>query len=149
MWPYWIYNQCISPLMFWVRFPLRASCITLCDEVCKWLAAGRWFSPGTLYSTTTKTDNNDKTEILVKLALYTIILYVIYCQSYGAISAPLVKTNAFHLAFVYVYTSSLVIWSHFIILSYKTVQQKENKLGRDNILKRKLRFIRMKCILME
>jgi hypothetical protein len=23
---------------------------TLCDEVCQWLATGRWFSPGTLYN---------------------------------------------------------------------------------------------------
>jgi hypothetical protein len=45
--------------------------ITLCDEVCQWLAAGRWFSPG---SSTNKTDRNDITEILLKVVLNTITL---------------------------------------------------------------------------
>jgi hypothetical protein len=119
MWPYWIYNQCLSPLMFWGRFPLRASCMSLCDEVCQWLAAGRWFFPGTLYSYTTKTDRHDKTEILVKVALCTIIVYVIYCQSYGAISAHLVNTNAFRLSSIYVYPSSVV----YLITFFNTLLQ--------------------------
>ena len=34
--------------------------------VYKWLAAGRWFSPGTLVSSTNKTDHHDTTEILLK-----------------------------------------------------------------------------------
>jgi hypothetical protein len=42
----WIYNylcnQCLSPLMLWVRIPLRARCTTLCDKVCQWLVAGQW-----------------------------------------------------------------------------------------------------------
>jgi len=49
----WIYNylcnQCLSPLKLWVRTPF-SQCVldtTLCDSVCQWLAAGRWFSPGT------------------------------------------------------------------------------------------------------
>jgi hypothetical protein len=29
---------------------------TLWDQVCQWLSAGRWFSPGTLISSTNKTD---------------------------------------------------------------------------------------------
>jgi hypothetical protein len=37
-----------------------------------WLATGRWFSPGTLVSSTNKTDNHDITEILLKVALNTI-----------------------------------------------------------------------------
>jgi hypothetical protein len=37
---------------------------TLCDKVCQWLVAGRWFSPGTLVSSTNKTDCHDITEIL-------------------------------------------------------------------------------------
>ena len=28
----------------------------LCDKVCQWLATGWWFSPGTLVSSTNKTD---------------------------------------------------------------------------------------------
>jgi hypothetical protein len=57
----WIYNylcnRCLSPLMLWVWFPLRAMCTTLCDKVCQWLAAGRWISLGTPVSSTNKTDS--------------------------------------------------------------------------------------------
>jgi hypothetical protein len=46
----WIFNylcnQCLSPLMLWVRISIRARCTTLCDKVCQWLATGLWFSPG-------------------------------------------------------------------------------------------------------
>ena len=44
---------------------------TLCDKVCQWLATGRWFSPGTLVSSTNKTYHHDRTEILLKVALNT------------------------------------------------------------------------------
>jgi hypothetical protein len=37
-------NQCLSPLMLWVRILVRARCTTLCDKVCQWLATGQWFS---------------------------------------------------------------------------------------------------------
>ena len=46
----------------------------MCDQVCPWLAAGRWFSPDTLVSSINKTDHHDITEILWKVALNTIIL---------------------------------------------------------------------------
>ena len=39
---------------------------TLCDSVCLWLAAGRWFSPGTRVSSTNKADRHDITEIIVE-----------------------------------------------------------------------------------
>jgi hypothetical protein len=42
---------------------------TLCDKVCQWSATGRWFSP---VSYTNKTDRQDITEILLKVALNTI-----------------------------------------------------------------------------
>ena len=45
---------------------------TLCDKVCQWLMTGRWFSPGTLVSTTNKIDFYDITEILLKVVLNTI-----------------------------------------------------------------------------
>jgi hypothetical protein len=38
------------------------------------MAAGGWFSPGTLVSSTNKTDLQDITEILLKVALNTITL---------------------------------------------------------------------------
>jgi len=60
-----------NELMFWVRIPLRRGVLdtTLCEKVCQWLAAGRWFSR---VSSTNKTDRHDITEILMKVALNTI-----------------------------------------------------------------------------
>ena len=56
LWPSWSYgsliynhicNQCLWLLTLWVWTPLRRGALdtTLCDKVCQWLAAGRWFSP--------------------------------------------------------------------------------------------------------
>jgi hypothetical protein len=39
------------------------------DKVYQLLAHGRWFSPGTSASSTTKTGRHDTTEILLKMAL--------------------------------------------------------------------------------
>ena len=44
---------------------------SVCDKVCQWLATVRWFRPGTLVSSTNKTDRHDITEILIKVALNT------------------------------------------------------------------------------
>ena len=44
----------------------------LCDKVCQWLAARRWFSLGTPVSSTNKIDRHDITEIVLKVALKTI-----------------------------------------------------------------------------
>jgi hypothetical protein len=41
------------------------------DKVYQLLAHGRWFSPGTLASSTTKTGRHDIAEILLKVALST------------------------------------------------------------------------------
>ena len=68
-WSYgsWIYNnicnQCLSPLTLWVRISLRRGVLntTLCNKVCQWLAAGRWFSPVTSVSSTNKTDHHKPT----------------------------------------------------------------------------------------
>jgi len=65
-------NQCLSPLMLWVRILIRATCTTLCDKVCQWLTTGQWFSRCPLVSSTNKTDGHDKTKILLKGALNTI-----------------------------------------------------------------------------
>ena len=59
-WSYgsWIYNylcnQCLSPLTMLVRTPLRRGVLntTVCDQVCQWLATGRWFSLDTPVSST-------------------------------------------------------------------------------------------------
>ena len=77
----WIYNyicnQYISPLTLWVRIPLRRGVLdtTLCDQVCQWLAAGRWFSPDTSVSSTNKTDRHDITEILLTKQVWQWIKY--------------------------------------------------------------------------
>jgi len=76
----WIYNylcnQCLSPLMLWVRIPIRWDVLdtTLCNKVCQWLAAGEWFSPATPVSSTVKIARHEITEILLKVALKTLTL---------------------------------------------------------------------------
>ena len=69
-------NQCISPLTLWIRISLMRGVLdtTLCDKVYQWLAAGRWFSPDTPVSSTNETDCHDITEILLEVALNTIII---------------------------------------------------------------------------
>jgi hypothetical protein len=47
---------------------------TLCDKVCQWHAAWRWFFPVIPVFATNKTDRHDRTEILLKVTLNTIIL---------------------------------------------------------------------------
>jgi len=42
------------------------------------IAAGQWFSPGTLVSSTNKTDRHGITEILLKVALNTIIIIFLF-----------------------------------------------------------------------
>jgi hypothetical protein len=70
----WIYkylcNQCLSPIMLWVRIPLRRGVldITFCDKVCQLLAVARWLFPGTPVSST------NKTEILLKVTVNFITL---------------------------------------------------------------------------
>ena len=74
-WSYgsWIYNylcnQCLSPITLWEGGVLDT---TLCDKICQWLAAGWWFSSGTLVFSTNKTDCHNVTELLLKVALNTI-----------------------------------------------------------------------------
>jgi hypothetical protein len=46
---------------------------TLCDKVCQRLATGRWFSPGTAVSSTNKTNHHNITEILLRVALRTLL----------------------------------------------------------------------------
>jgi hypothetical protein len=66
--------------MIWHRFApdfvnFKKGCTRLAiasDKVYQLLAHGRWFSPGTLASSTTKTGRHDIAEILLKVALNTI-----------------------------------------------------------------------------
>jgi len=86
-WSYgsWIYNylcnQCLSLLTLWVGIPIMWGVLdtTLCDKVCQLLATGRWFSPVTPVFSTNETDRHDRTEILLKVSLYTIALTLFRC----------------------------------------------------------------------
>jgi hypothetical protein len=78
-WSYgsWIYsflcNQCPSPRTLWVWIPLRRGVFDIHYYVIKfvkWLATG----PGIPVSSTNTTYRHDKTEIMLKVALNTIIL---------------------------------------------------------------------------
>jgi hypothetical protein len=65
-------NQCLSSLKSF-EFESRSwgSVLdtTLCDNVCKGLGIGRWFSPGTPITSTNKTDRHNVAEMLLKVAL--------------------------------------------------------------------------------
>ena len=50
---------------------MQGDSIIYSDKVYQLLAQGRWFSPGTLASSTTKTGRHDIAEILLKVALNT------------------------------------------------------------------------------
>ena len=51
------------------------------DKVYQLLAQGRWFSPGTPTSSTTKTGRHDLVEILLKVALNTKNQSIMYCKN--------------------------------------------------------------------
>jgi hypothetical protein len=62
-----MYIVCI--LLIPVASKNRTRLATASDKVYQLLAHGRWFSPGTLASSTTKTDRYDIAEKLLKVAL--------------------------------------------------------------------------------
>ena len=70
----WIYNylcnQCLSPLMLWVRIPLRWGVLNtaLCGKICQWLGGFLWIS------STNKTDCHDIAVKLLKVVVNTITL---------------------------------------------------------------------------
>jgi hypothetical protein len=53
-------------------------------QVCQWLAKGQQFSPGTMVSSTNKTDCHNITEILLKVALNTITLTLLLYEKYSS-----------------------------------------------------------------
>ena len=68
-WYNYLWNQCLSPLCWeFESRPWRGVLDKLCDKVCQWLSTDRFFPPGTAVS------SNDRTEILLKVALSTITL---------------------------------------------------------------------------
>jgi hypothetical protein len=139
-WSYgsWIYNylcnQCLSPLTLWVWTPLRRGVLntTFCNKVCQWLAAGQWFSLGTLVSVTYKTDHHDITEILLKVALKhhypnpQLALVVSYCkQDYLSISTCstciLLPTRLYiylNLFYLYSVANKIIYLSQLVLLVF-------------------------------
>ena len=99
-WSYasWIYNylcdQYISSTTLCVRIRFRRDVLdtTLYEKVFQWLAAGRWFFPGTPVSSTNKTDRHEITKILLKVALNTIT--IAYFRLEAAIIVELSEWNA-------------------------------------------------------
>ena len=82
--------------MLWVLISIRAWCTTLCDK-CQWLATGQWFSPGTLVSSTNKTDRHEITEILLKVASH-----FCYNLSYNQVSCE--DKNTYRSVIFFSYT---------------------------------------------
>jgi hypothetical protein len=70
-------HTCLSPIRRgfapgFVNYKERCTRLAAAsDKVYQLLAHGRWFSPGTLASSTTKTSRHDIAEILLKVALNT------------------------------------------------------------------------------
>ena len=54
--------------------------------------AGRWFPPGTLISSTNKTDLHHITELLLKVALNKITLTLMVCHWFGFITVLIVES---------------------------------------------------------
>ena len=57
--------------------------------VMKLVSYCQWFSPGTLVSSTNKTDCHDITEILLKVALNTITLTLLFIFNSGTVAVAL------------------------------------------------------------
>jgi len=68
--------------------------------------AGRWFSPGTPMSSTSKTDRHDITEILLKVALHPITLTP--TSSYQEIYISLISVCSNVTLFYFLYISAIV-----------------------------------------
>ena len=87
LWLYgsWIHNclcnQCLSPLKLWVRIPLMTRCT-------RYNIMWNSLSVTTPVSSTNKTDFNDITEILLKVALNTITLSLL-CNVFVEINTNL------------------------------------------------------------
>jgi hypothetical protein len=68
------------------------------DKVYQLLAHGRWFSPGTPASSTTKTGHHDIAEILLKVALNT----KIQNSKFKFIGSPFISISKMHCADIYI-----------------------------------------------
>jgi hypothetical protein len=119
-------KESLKPItnMAWVRArlcKLQKGCTWLTatsDKVYQLLADGRWFSPGTLVSSTNKTDLRDITEILLKVALNTI---TITPNSYACIGSY--KSNYYTITTT---TVSIVQKTTIPLTKTKQILEEEN-----------------------
>ena len=116
----------------------------LCDKVCQSLATDWWFSPGTSDSFTNKTDRQDKlvTEILLKVALKTLTLTLIYRLFSYLYTMPcfenvnfirqgnreMVSTHIEDLAFTYTVQCTYIVGKYKIYL-YELYKKVEKRFG--------------------
>jgi hypothetical protein len=123
-WPWsygsWIYNylsnQCLSPLMSWVRISIKARCTTLCDKVCQWLATCRWFPPGPLVSSTNKTDRHVIAEILLKVYRTQCVLFQ-SCPKYKYQACQIYQNVSIKIHLFY-HIQYKVLWSTIITRTF-------------------------------
>ena len=77
-WTPWLYGTCAISAYYHLICEVEPHSwpgvldTTLCDKVCQWVVTGRWFSLGTLVSSSNKTDSHNITEALLTVALNTI-----------------------------------------------------------------------------
>jgi hypothetical protein len=105
----YICNQCLSPQTLWVRIPLMRDVLdaTLCDKVCQWLATGRWFPP------LIKLSRHDITEILLNVALNTILLTLncdLHYRVYFTKSMFIKTLMQFHFVLRFTYLQCLLLF---------------------------------------
>ena len=107
----------ILPIRAWVRArlgKLQKGCTRLAaasDNVYQLLVHGRWFSPGTPASSTTKTGRHDIAEILLKVALNTINQIKPFCMKPPQAITIMIMNKSTPLSILF---QLLLSWSVFI-----------------------------------
>jgi hypothetical protein len=64
--------EVLKPILYVINVYIIISTTTVTDTY-QWLVTGRWFFPGISVSSTIKTDRHDIAELLLKVALNTIL----------------------------------------------------------------------------
>jgi hypothetical protein len=107
---------------------------TLCDYVCQWLAADLWFSPGTLVTSTNKTDCHDIIEILLKVKSkyhMTTMAPFIFKWMVLAQRSNLILFGICCIIFYIVFFiwQSIIIWLHLILCTGSNIKGYYGKNG--------------------
>jgi hypothetical protein len=112
----------------------------LCDKVCQWLATYRWFSSGTLVSTTNKTDN------YFTITTAPILMYDYPVMSWKDASLEPSPKNTKHLSYIKIQNTKANIYTITSILNqnvrkYTTIllsTVKKNKVRKTSFLEVKI-----------